>query len=344
MAYGIDNPTGGTRVVTAYFETRDDASRAVERLVASGIPQSQVRLTEGTSNTASTTATTEPRESRGFLDMLADLFIPDEDRHSYAEGLRRGGYLVSATVDAASYDRAIDILDDEGSIDIGEREQSWRSEGWSGYEEDRSTSYADLNPDANRTYGESTIGSTRSVSSVGDTGYTGRTGMDAAGLEPDYDRTTGYSGRDSDVTGRDTTVSDRDTDLTGRDESIPIVEERLRVGKRDVSHGRVRVRSYVVEEPVSENVTLRNERVDIERRPVDRAATSGDDLFRERTVELEEHSEEAVISKDARVREELRLRKEAGETTETVSDTVRRTEVEVEDTRSDQINPRDRRA
>ena len=136
-----------------------------------------------------------------------------------------------------------------------------------------------------------------------------------------------------------TAASDLDTGaygtdrLAGREETIPVVEERLTVGKRDVNTGRVRVRSYVIEEPVREAVTLREERVDVERRPVDRPATAADDLFRERTIELEEHVEEAVVSKDARVTEELVLRKEASERTEEIADTVRRTEVEVEDDR-----------
>jgi len=117
------------------------------------------------------------------------------------------------------------------------------------------------------------------------------------------------------------------------EERIPIVEERVVVGKRDTGLGRVRVRSYVVETPVQEQVTLREERVDIERRPVDRPVAAGDDAFRERTVEAAARREEAVVSKEARVTEEVVVRKTADERTETVRDTVRRTEVEVEDER-----------
>lgn len=117
------------------------------------------------------------------------------------------------------------------------------------------------------------------------------------------------------------------------DQSIPIMEEQIRVGKRQVERGGVRVRSYVVETPVQEQVTLREERVDVERRPVDRPLTAGqidDDLLRERSIELTETSEEAVVSKDARVVEEVVVRKDVGERVETVDDSVRRTEVEVE--------------
>jgi len=116
------------------------------------------------------------------------------------------------------------------------------------------------------------------------------------------------------------------------DQVIPLAEETLSVGKRDVSHGRVRVRSYVVETPVSEQVTLRDERVSIERRPVDRAVSAADaDIFRERTIEASETDEEAVVAKSVRVREEVVLHKDVEERTETISDKVRRTEIEVED-------------
>ena len=108
------------------------------------------------------------------------------------------------------------------------------------------------------------------------------------------------------------------------------MEEQLRVGKRQVDMGRVRIRSYVVETPVQESVKLRSERVFVERRPVDRALSGTEAAFTDRVIEAEEHAEEAVVSKEARVREEIALRREAEERTETVSDTVRRTAVEIE--------------
>jgi len=120
------------------------------------------------------------------------------------------------------------------------------------------------------------------------------------------------------------------------EEVIPIVEEQLRVGKRQANQGRVRIRSFVVETPVQEQVSLREEHVHVERRPVDRAVTGDENLFQERTIEAEERAEEAVVSKQTRVKEELVIRKDVEERTETVSDTVRRTEVDVEDERGAQ--------
>jgi uncharacterized protein (TIGR02271 family) len=118
------------------------------------------------------------------------------------------------------------------------------------------------------------------------------------------------------------------------EEAIPIVEERLTVGKREVNRGRVRVRSYVVETPVQEQVALRQEHVEIERHAVNRPVTAADEaLFRDRTIEATESAEEAVVAKEARVVEEVVVRKEAEERVQTVQDKVRRTEVEVEDER-----------
>ena len=128
----------------------------------------------------------------------------------------------------------------------------------------------------------------------------------------------------------------------GDEEVIPLTEEQLRVGKRDVSHGRVRVRSYTVETPVQQQVNLRDEHVTVERRPVDRPVAGDENLFRERTIEAEERAEEAVVDKQARVKEELVIKKDVGQRSETVSDTVRRTEVEVDDQRAKTSRPSER--
>jgi len=119
---------------------------------------------------------------------------------------------------------------------------------------------------------------------------------------------------------------------TGQDETIKVVEENLVVGKREVERGRVRVRSYVVERPVEEQVTLHEERVTVDRHPVDRAASPADlAAFQERTIEARATSEEAVVGKETRVVEEIAVHKEAADRVETVRDTVRKTQVEVED-------------
>jgi uncharacterized protein (TIGR02271 family) len=113
--------------------------------------------------------------------------------------------------------------------------------------------------------------------------------------------------------------------------TIPIVEEELRVGKRAKEQGGVRIHTSVSEQPMEETVNLRHEEVDVERRPVDRPASEGDFDFREETIEVPTVSEEAVVDKQARVTEEVTIRKDVEERPETIRDSVRRTEVHTED-------------
>ena len=123
----------------------------------------------------------------------------------------------------------------------------------------------------------------------------------------------------------------RPTATAAGDDTIKVLEERLTVGKRAVNRGGARIRSYVVETPVEEQVSLHSETVRIERRSVTDGRPVTDADFRERSVEMESSNEEAVVSKTARVVEEISLHKEVTDRVETVRDTVRSTEVEVEE-------------
>lgn len=125
-----------------------------------------------------------------------------------------------------------------------------------------------------------------------------------------------------------------------RTESVPVIEEELEVEKRKVARGGVRLTSTVHEQPVEETVRLREEQVETERRPVDRRLSEdeAEAAFQDRTIEMNETTEELEVSKEARVVEEVALRKTVQEHEEQVKDTVRRTEVEVE-----KIEPSSRR-
>jgi hypothetical protein len=112
--------------LTALFDRRSDAETAIEKLKSAGV--AEVHLMPGYE--ADDEGAGSAEAGSGFWAGLADWFFPDEDRDVYAEGLRRGGFLVSASVDENNYDTAHDILDDEGSIDVDERADLWRTEGW----------------------------------------------------------------------------------------------------------------------------------------------------------------------------------------------------------------------
>jgi stress response protein YsnF len=118
-------------------------------------------------------------------------------------------------------------------------------------------------------------------------------------------------------------------------ERVPLVQEELRIGTRQVSRGGARVRSVIREAPAEEQVNLSEEHVDIQNRPAERRLSLEDvesgGLLKERIFEIREMREEPVITKEAFVREEVIVRKTVQERTETIRDTVRRTEVEVEE-------------
>jgi uncharacterized protein (TIGR02271 family) len=112
---------------------------------------------------------------------------------------------------------------------------------------------------------------------------------------------------------------------------IPVVEEELKVGKRMVQRGGVRIYTRVTETPVQESVQLREEHVQVERHAVDQPATEADlAAFKEGSVELREMAEEPVVSKTARVVEEVVVGKEVTQQTADINDTLRKTDVEVE--------------
>jgi uncharacterized protein (TIGR02271 family) len=273
-----------TQNTTAYFDTREAADTAVSDLVSAGIPRAQITL-------AGDGAAEAAPSDRSFWEELKDMFLPAEDRHAYAEGLRRGGIVVSVRSEAAVYARVLEILDRDGAVDLDKQQASWRDEGWTGYQGGEAAADASM----------------------------------AAATSPTLSRAPS-----SGTVGKPNVAAT----ATLADEVIPVYEEELRVGKRDVSHGRVRIRSYVVETPVNEQVQLLSESVQVERRPLDRIVGSGEALFQDRVIEAEERAEEAVVSKDTRVKEEVTLRKTSENVTQDVRDTVRHTEVEVQDDRS----------
>jgi hypothetical protein len=206
------------QTVTAFFESQAEADKARADLLAAGFPEADIHLVQG----GAAQDVAEPREDVGFFRALLNIFVfmPENDRASYEEGLRRGGVALAVHTGQDRYERAIDILDRDGAVDLDERETSWRTEGWSptgtrhtsadtaAFEAAQSHD-ALVNPDANRDVRE------RIGTGTADPGA----GVDLAppsAVSPGPERT-----------------------------AIPGEESQSVTSRRDTAHGRSRVRSYV---------------------------------------------------------------------------------------------------
>lgn len=290
------------------YDSYSRAQDACNELVAAGFDRSDLQLSpseeSATARQASLTSTTrvEPEDQSfgaGIRNFFRDLFGGEDEYRehadTYSEAVRRGHYLL--TVHAASEaqsDKAMEVMNRFSPIDIEERAEQWRSRGWTKYDEAApALSDAEIEEER-RTY---------------------TTGAPLAGAAA--------------TQMADTTEASRQA--SGKEATIPVIQEELQVGKRQVDRGGVRVYQRVTETPVDETVRLREETVNVERRPVDQPASEADLAgMQEGTIEVRETAEEPVIAKTARVVEEVVIGKESRERTEQIQDTVRRTDVEVE--------------
>lgn len=127
-------------------------------------------------------------------------------------------------------------------------------------------------------------------------------------------------------------------ETTNDNVTIPVITEEIRVGKRQVEGGGVRINTRVAEVPVEKQVTLRDEEIDVHRRKADRPLSEQDvDVLQGGTFEFRERNEEAIVDKQARVVEEVVIDKDITERTEQIDDTVRRTDVDVEQFRDREL-------
>ncbi len=207
----------------------------------------------------------------GITASLVKLGVDEESAGYYAEGIRRGGTLVTAHVADEWHDRVLDIMKRHDPVDINTRAENWQASDSQGFDE-RSPTYQAENVQRER---------------------------------------QNYTNVDDEA-------------------RLEVVEEELKVGKREIERGGVWVSSYITETPVEEQVRLREERVSVERHLIDRKATDADFMTGEETYEVQERAEEVVLNKEARVVEEVVIKKDVQERTETIHDTVRRKDVNVE--------------
>ena len=297
------------QTVIGFFDDAAEAQRAVQQLVSNGFDRDQIDISSGNKDGALSTSSTasdrnDPDRESGITRFFKNLFGDNDDEVSrYSRVGMQSSSIV--TVHAQSSDeaeRAADLLDDYGAVNVNERASE--------YDRSNISSDRDLTSDRTSTYADTDRGM-------------GYVASDRTTDFSDTDRTSGYSDTDTSRSNLGNT--------TDRDTSINRIEEDLEVGKRTVETGGVRVRSRIVEKPVEESIRLREEHVTVERNPVNREV-GRDEManFQERDIELSERAEVPVVNKEARVVEEIRLTKDVEEREETIRDTVRSTEVDVE--------------
>jgi len=241
----------------------------------------------------------------GLIGALVGLGVPEEHAQYYAEGIKRGGTLVTVKSPDNMVQRAVDIMNNNGAIDIEKRAAEWRQAGWTPATAAQTTTQ----PAATATTQQT----------------------------PVQTQTT---------TTQKTPAQTTTTSQTQQGETlrVPVVEEQMNVEKQAVSTGGVRIYTTVEEKPVRENVTLHEEKVNVERRPVDRpltdadrAALQGNQAFQEKTFDVNERVEKPVVTTQPRVVEEVVVNKQVQERTVPVEGTVRQTQVHVEELPGEQV-------
>lgn len=307
--------------VVAVFNSADDARSAVAELKSSGFGSDKVFVSsegaqgvsfrQAEAGTAADLGTggsypsqapsTMSHHEGGITGWFKSLFGANDEhehRRGYESAVAGGKTIVSVDAPESSADRISDILNRYSPVNVHTED----------YGEARGVA-------TSNTYDAGYQGSRSDILNARDE------------LRSAPAATTGSAG--APLTGR-TAANTAATDIAGRQE-IPVVQEELQVGKRAVQRGGVRIYSRMAETPIEENVSLREEHVRVDREPVNRPANEADfRAGREQVIEVAEYAEEPVVSKQARVVEEVRVNKEASERTETVRDTVRRNDVEVE--------------
>ena len=294
------------QTVIGVFDSIDEAQSARESLLNSGFEASELRvqssseMEQGSTSSSTMTNSAGKDQDEGFMAGVGrffhNLFGSDDTEQAghYSEAVRRGSAVLTVTLaDDSRVEQARSALASAGAVDIDKRTESWRQDGYAGFDP------------ASAPYKSEQILAERSRNQ-------GQMDMAKQPVNPNATKTV----RTSEVA--DGTV-------------IPVIREELEVGKREVDLGTVRVVSRTETRPVEEQVQLREERAEIERRAIDRPATEADlKAFEGGSIEIHETAERAAVSKTARVVEEVVVGTDAKTRTETISDQVRNTVVEVD--------------
>ncbi|HEX4229994.1 MAG TPA: YsnF/AvaK domain-containing protein [Bryobacteraceae bacterium] len=291
--------------LVAVFPSTAEAETAAEELQAIGVHRDRILVTStNAANVYQPSSHTGRYRQSGIKGWWHSLFGEDEnvsDRNRYEDAVKRGNVLLSVDTTDQNESDVAEIINRHSPINL--------------HEEGPNT------------------GTTRATSEVvGNSIPTHITiPEETPQKEPPAPGATAAQG------GAAVPVAMGDTARTGNADTVPVAKEELKVDTRQVLRGGVRVYARVVEQPIEEKIRLRDEHVRVERRKVDRPAPEADlRPGQEQVIEVKEFGEVPLISKQVRVVEEIRVNKEFSDRVETIRDTVRRTQVDIQPIRGDQ--------
>ena len=298
-----------SQTVIGIFKNPAQAQEAKSYLLANGFTNQNIDVSNhnnqseyGTDHEYGTNQTNENITEEGVGDRISNFFknlFTDENEVSSHITAARTGTIVTVHADTpAEASHAAEALNEYGAIDVNDTDANYsKTQLASGNYE---TGFTD-----NKTVNQTDFTDNNNVN---DASFTGNKNVNQ----------TGFTDRSN-------------VNETGSSDKINVIKEELQVGKQMVETGGVRLRSRIVERPVEQSIRLREEHVNVERNFVDRPASDADFAnFKEGTIELTESAETPLVTKNARVVEEVSLGKEVTERNETIKDTVRHTEVDTE--------------
>ena len=359
------------QTVIGIFKDSAEAQDARQHLLKNGFSDDRIDLAaQSATNYSGDTTRTDQDEDFGdrVSKFFKNLFGDEDEATSYSRAASHGTVVTVHAMDEQEAERAADILDDYGAVDVNEYAASYGNS--MGQTTSGTTTSSEMDRMGGMNSGRAGVTGTSGMGSDSVSGMSNNPDTDMRSTNMDSDITsrsmdsdmtnrnvdsdiTNNRGMDSDITNRsmDSDITNRamdsdtpnrsmDSDLTNsnidsdrnEDTSIPIIEENINVGKKEVITGGKRIRSRIVERPVEETIRLREEHVNVERNPVDRAATDQDiSNFKEGTIEVTEHKEVPVVDKESRIVEEVNVFKDVDETQEVVRETLRNTEVDTDD-------------
>ena len=296
------------QTVIGVFDSIDEAQSARESLLTAGFQASELRVQSSSeleqaseSSSSATSDSPNKNQDEGFMSgigrFFSDLFGSDntEQAGHYSEAVRRGSAVLTVTVaDDSRVEKARSALAAAGAVDIDKRTESWKQAGYTGFDP-ASEPYKSEEILAERSRNQGQMSLLKQPAAPG-ASDTARTSQVAEGT---------------------------------------IIREDLEAGKREVGLGTVQVASRTEIRPVEEQVQLREERAEIERQAIDRPASEADlKAFGGGAIEIHETAERAMVGNTARVGGEAVVGKETDMRTETISEQVRNTVVDVDKTQA----------